>query len=326
MIARLSAAAVEAFLRALSLLPLPAAHGLGWVVGTLLWLIPNPARKHAWANIRFCLPELSRRERRRLLRRSLQEAGKTGTETGIMWYASPRRLERVVHGVDGQALLDAGVDSGKGVLVIIPHLGSWELMATYFGNRLPLNSMYRPPRMRLFEPIIRRARGRTGGRLWPATPPGVRGAFKVLRQGEVLGVLPDQLPAEAGVYADFFGIPAKTMTLVPRLAQKTGAMVLTVVAERLPWGRGYRIRFQRAPEGVRDPDVGRAAAAMNDAIEALVRALPEQYQWTYRRFRDRPVGVKSPYSQPKEFAASLEAWKARGRPGQPQRVKKGTRS
>lgn len=319
---RLAAGLIEALLRALSVWPLPVVHGAGWLLGSFIWLCPNPARRHARINIDVCLPEWSRGQRRRLLRRSLQELGKASLEMGVFWNASPRRLERLVRRVDGWDHVEAAMASGRGMLTIIPHLGAWELLAIYCARYLPANAMYRPPRLALFEPIIRRARERTGCRLWPATPAGVRGAFRVLRAGEVLAVLPDQIPAQEGVYADFFGNPAKTMTLVPRLAHKTGAHVLVLVAERLPRGRGYHVRFRPAPGAIADADIRIGAEAMNRAVEAEVRALPAQYQWTYRRFRDRPAGVASPYRRPGKFADSVAGWNAAGRPDTPQRSRK----
>lgn len=314
MFARLISAAVGTFLHVLSLLPLPVLHGAGVAIGAFLWWIPNPARHNALANLAVCMAELDAPERRRIARRSLQELGKTAMEMGVFWYAPEARLNRLVREVQGQELIASALASGRGVLAVVPHLGAWELLPVYFARHFQANAMYRPPRFSPLEPLIRQVRARTGCRLWPASAAGVRGAFKVLRRGEGLAVLPDQVPADEGVYADFFGCPAKTMTLVPKLAQKTGAETLMMVAERLPRGRGFRIRVRPAPATIASPDVQAAAQAMNEAITDEVRRIPEQYQWTYRRFRRLPPGIRSPYRNPAQFLEGVEAWKAAGRP------------
>lgn len=314
MLDRLMPALLGTGLRAFALLPLPLLHALGAAIGALLWLVPNPPRHNTLANLAVCLPELAPAQRRRIARRSLQELGKSMMEMGVLWYARPARLNRLVREVEGYELVEAAMASGRGMLDIVPHLGAWELLAFYVAQHVPANTMYRPPRLSFFEPLIRAARSRTGCRLWPASAAGVRGAFKVLRQGEALAVLPDQVPAEEGVYADFFGVPARTMTLVPKLAHKTGTTPLLMVAERLPWGRGYRIRLRRAPQAVCGEDVRAAAEAMNQAIAEEIRRIPEQYQWTYRRFRRLPPSICSPYKDPARFISDAAAWRRAGEP------------
>ncbi|MBA1147711.1 lysophospholipid acyltransferase family protein [Ectothiorhodospiraceae bacterium WFHF3C12] len=322
MVDRAISAVVGAGLKALSLLPLPVLHALGSVLGALLWIVPNPARSNALANLAVCLPDRDALERRRIARQSLRELGKVFAEMGVFWYASPRRLNRLVREVEGFELVEEAMRSGRGMLDIVPHLGAWELLPVYFAQHVPANAMYRPPRLRSFEPLIRSARARTGCRLWPASAAGVRGAFKVLRQGEALAVLPDQTPPDEGVYVAFFGGPAKTMTLVPKLANKTGTMPLVMVAERLPRGRGFRIRLTPAPEDVASADVHVAAQAMNDAIAEAILRIPEQYQWTYRRFKRLPRGIPTPYQDPEGFLAGARAWREAGRPS-PENTRRG---
>ena len=125
--------------------------------------------------------------------------------------------------------------------------------------------------------------------LAPASLRGVRMLYKALARGEAIGVLPDQAPrAGEGVWADFFGRPAYTMTLLRRLHEKTGAPVMMVIARRLPEGRGYRVRFQELPARSLSDE-----AALNQAIEAEVRRCPEQYLWSYFRYKV-PRGVEPP--------------------------------
>lgn len=282
------------FVRLLGLLPLPVNHLLGAGLGMLASLIPSKTRRDTRVNLELCFPELSEAERRRLLRKVLIETGKTATEAAYFWTRSPERLERLVVEIRGQEHLDGSLAQGRGLIIASPHLGAWELMGLYWARRLRLHSMYRPPRQQEYEALLTWVRERSGAELLPATPAGIRRMYRALTEGHVAGILPDQEPPEAGVFAPLFGQPAKTMTLLAKLAQRSRAPVIFGFAERLPWARGYRIHFLPTGSDIADPDPERAAAALNRMVEACVQIAPTQYQWTYRRFRRQPDG-RNPY-------------------------------
>lgn len=283
-------------LRALSWLPLPLLHALGWLFGSLLAVLPTEVRHNARINIELCFPELDPPARRRLIRQTLREMGKSFAELAAFWHWSPQRLERLVKRAQGEELLLDAAAQGTGALVAAPHLGAWELLALRFARRVPLHSLYRPPRLAQFDPLLRAARQRHGGQIHPANGHGIRMLYKAITRGEVAAILPDQEPRGEGVFAPFFGVEAKTMTLLPKLANRSRAPVLFGYAIRLPWGRGYEVRFQPAPDAIYDDDPLVAATAMNAAIEECVRQALPQYQWTYRRFRQRPDGSGNPYN------------------------------
>jgi KDO2-lipid IV(A) lauroyltransferase len=155
--------------------------------------------------------------------------------------------------------------------------------------------LYRPPRVRWLEPLMIAGRSRGRAKLATTDLRGVRQLLKALKRGEAIGVLPDQAPGRGdGVWARFFGRPAYTMTLVGRLAEGTGAPVLMVFARRLPRGAGYRLSLTPLPRLPADPV--QAAEALNAAVEALVRQCPEQYLWSYNRYKV-PAGVTPPPAQ-----------------------------
>ena len=116
---------------------------------------------------------------------------------------------------------------------------------------------------------------------------------RALRAGDIAGILPDQVPDEAGgAYAPFYGIPALTMTLLVRLQQKTGATVVLAFARRCDSeaGPGFEVVFREPDAAIYAEDMSEALAAMNRAIETLIALAPEQYQWEYKRFRRQPQG------------------------------------
>ncbi|MBI5041806.1 MAG: lysophospholipid acyltransferase family protein [Gammaproteobacteria bacterium] len=283
-------------MRLFAALPLSWNRHLGSLLGWVLTHMPNPLRRCAATNIELCLPELSEPERRRLLRTNLIETGKTILETGPLWFWSAPRIRSLMGETLNAEPIDAALREGKGVILATPHLGSWEMAGHFCGDRWGLTILYRPPRLAALDNLLRRGRERCGAHAVPTDASGVRRLYETLSKGGVVGILPDQDPGQSGgVFAPFFGIPANSMVLLSRLARKTGAAVFFGFSVRIPGSEKYRLQFMPAPDGIADPDPSIAATAMNRGVETFVRAYPEQYQWSYRRFRTRPAGAAKIY-------------------------------
>lgn len=285
-------------LRLLAALPLPVAQGLGWCVGSLAALIPNRERKNAEVNVALCFPQMPPGERRRFVRRALIENARTLVESPRAWLREPDRLLAKVDPQDGERQIRERLALGKGLIFAAPHLGNWEMGVHFLTRTTPTTVLYRPPRQRVLESVMVRGRGRDRARVVPTDASGIRALYQALARGEAIAVLPDQQPKEEGsaaVFAPFFGEEALTMTLLPRLARKTGAAVLYVFVERLPWGRGFRMHWLPAPDDIAHADSRVAATALNLGVERCVAICPTQYQWTYRRFKKRPGGLPNPY-------------------------------
>lgn len=285
-------------LRLLAALPLPVAQGLGWCVGSLAALVPNRERTNAEVNVALCFPGMPPAERRRFVRRALIENACTLVESPQAWLREPDRLLRKVDPQDGERRIRELLARGKGLIFAAPHLGNWEMGVHFLTRTTPTTVLYRPPRQQVLESVMVRGRGRDQARVVPTDASGIRALYQALARGEAIAVLPDQQPREEGsaaVFAPFFGQEALTMTLLPRLARKTGAAVLFVFVERLPRGRGFRMHWLPAPDGIADADPRVAATALNLGVERCVAVCPTQYQWTYRRFKKRPGDLPNPY-------------------------------
>lgn len=289
-------AGLTGLLRLTAGLPLPLAHAIGACCGWLLWRLPNPVRRIAARNLSLCFPEWEPAERERVLRRNLLETGKLLLELGPLWlWPGARVLDLVREPVAGEDALNAAVRQQRGAILITPHLGAWEMAGLYYSSRYPLTILYRPSRLGLDE-LSRQGRGRLGGHVVATDGAGIRTLVAALRKGEALGILPDQDPGgEGGMFAPFFGVAANTMTLVSRLALKTGAPVFLTWAERLPRGRGFRVHLRELPEVAGAKSLEESVAALNRGVEAAIRALPAQYLWTYKRFKTRPPGAPNLY-------------------------------
>ena len=174
------------------------------------------------------------------------------------------------------------------VIFLTPHLGCFEAAGQFLSRHLPITVMYRTPRLAWLDPLLRAGRAQGLARITTADGRGVRAVLKALKDRQPVGLLPDQVPvAGGGVQADFFGRAAYTTTLIGKLQRSTGAPIVVVSAERLPHAAGYALTFHPLPP--LPPEDAAAARALNAALEAVIRRCPEQYLWSYNRYK-QPAG------------------------------------
>ncbi len=190
--------------------------------------------------------------------------------------------------------------AGKGLIVAAPHYGNWELLNQWLAAKTPISILYRPPKSAVAEAFLRLVRADGADRVTQirAEGPAVRQLWKLMKQGGVTGILPDQQPkAGDGEFAPFFGKQALTMTLLNRLAERSGAAVLFAYCERIGEGPEFALRIEAAPPGIAAPDPVAGVHALNAALENIARRDLAQYQWTYKRYTLRPPdsGEDNPY-------------------------------
>jgi KDO2-lipid IV(A) lauroyltransferase len=285
---RLAALALETLLRGLSRLSYAAMERLGSVVGDLAYLRNGTLRRVTRANLSVCFPDLPGKDADALARESLRHTGRYAAEFGLVWGRGDQRWKALIKDVVGVDAIEAAQKGGRGVLVLVPHFGNWEILNLFLGARYGLTALYEPMRIPSFDPIVRNGRTRTGSALVPTNAGGIRALYGALREGRVVGLLPDQVPTAAGAYAPFFGKPALTMVLVHRLIARAAPKVVMGYARRLPDAGGFCIAFEALPQLEALADQIAVLTEMNAAIERLVRTDPGQYQWEYKRFK-RPL-------------------------------------
>ena len=273
----------------------------GWLARRPLWLLHGVGAVLGWATY-WASPSYRRRFNDNVrqagiepgaARPAVAEAGRMVAELPFLWLrpaAEPIGPSLVWH---GQALLRAALQSGRGVVMLTPHMGCFEVTAqaiaqdhaAEFG---PLTVLFRPARKVLLREFTDASRARHGVATAPATLAGVRQMIRALRRGQAVGLLPDQVPPEGmGVWVPFFGKPAYTMTLAARLVQQTGAVPLLIWGERLGGGAGYAVHVSELDEALptTDPAQAESAALINRAMERLIRQCPQQYLWGYHRYK-----------------------------------------
>lgn len=274
--------------RLLSWWPLWLLHALGAALGWLTWALSPSYRRRLRDNAAQAGVD------RRDARAAVAAAGRMAMELPWLWMRPEQRPLGDKMRWQGGECVDEAHRRGKGVLFLTPHLGCFEVAAQgyverYAAERRPITVLYRPPRKASIRPLVETARRRPGLATAPATLAGVRQMIRALRQGEAVGLLPDQVPPQGmGVWAPFFGRPAYTMTLAARLAQQTGASIVLVWGERLRHGAGYVVHAAPFDEPLPEmsADQGQsAAAAINRAMERLILQCPGQYLWGYHRYK-----------------------------------------
>ena len=278
----------------LSLMPAGMPYWLA-KKGAGLWMLLSPVKRHtAERNLERCFPDLSTQERAVMLRDSFLHYLCSILETGHNWYWSLERLQAQCVGIVGEELVEETLASGRGIVALAPHFGAWEYLGMYLQRFPEIAILYKPPSNPKLERALLDRRRRGGANLIPANAPGLRQLYGHIRAGNGAGVLPDQQPSTGqGKFAPFFGIPALTGVLVPRLVQRTGCIVVLVACERLPGGR-FRVHLMRADENVYSEDMTTSLTAVNRGVERCIAIDPAQYLWSYRRFKTRPEG-ESPF-------------------------------
>lgn len=255
---------------------------LGQVAGLVNHWFGTRAALVTAANLEVCGQDSS------LRRQSLIETGRTLFETPAVWLASTQKIDGWIGEVYGEEKLRSAIDSNRGLLVLLPHLGNWELFNVFFRRFGSMTALYQPPRAAFMRPVMAAVRNRHGNEIVPTTRKGLARLYHCLNEGGTVVVLPDQVPA-TGRYVPFFGARALTDELSVRLLRKTGAAALCASIIRRQDGR-FDIRIMAPDPGIEDADMDLALSAINRTVEKAVRLEPAQYQWEYKRFRERPAG------------------------------------
>ncbi|EHJ93259.1 lysophospholipid acyltransferase family protein [Vreelandella boliviensis] len=279
------ASAISWLWRQLSRWPLGLLWRFASLLGPLVYHFSQRERRVTEANLNVVNPNSTVDERKQLAKQSLKHSAATMLELGHAWMAEPNKVEASILAVHGRDKLDNARTEGRGVIVLAPHFGNWEVLNFWLSSHFPFTAMYEPPKISALDPVIRHGRERMGASLVPTNPRGVAALLKALKRSEAIGILPDQEPDwGSGVFAPFFGRDAYTATLLPKLVARTQARVVTGVALRLP-GKGFEIHFLDADEWVYSNDDVQSATGVNASVESAIALDPAQYQWEYKRYR-----------------------------------------
>jgi KDO2-lipid IV(A) lauroyltransferase len=271
-------------------LPLPLLGALGRGLGALLWVVGKKRRRIALRNLELCLPELKEDERQALAQEHFAWLGRSLLERSVLWYASPARLRRLIQ-VEGDVLL--AERSERPVMWLVPHFLGLDVAgaATQLFQTRRVGSIYQQQSSAVFDAAMKAGRLRFGNaEIYPRSD-SARPLMRAIKRGDAFFNLPDMDFGERdAAFVPFFGIQAATLLAPSRMARALDMVVQPVVAELLPGGRGYKVRFLAPWSDFPTPDAVADTRRMNRWIEAEVRANPAQYLWVHKRFKTRPAG------------------------------------
>lgn len=271
-------------------LPLGVQAAVGRALGLLLHRLGRSRREVALRNVELCLPELPAGERSALVREHFEWLGRSLLERGLLWYASPARLRRLIH-VEGDVGLAERSD--QPVMWLVPHFMALDVagVATQLFQRRRVGSIYQAQSNAVLDAAMRRCRLRFGRGEVFSRHESALPLVRAIKRGHAFFNLPDMDfgPRDAA-FVPFFGVPAATLLAPSRMASSLKMVVQPVVAEALPGGQGYRVRFLEPWTDWPTDDAEADARRMNAWIEQEIRRNPAQYLWVHKRFKTRPDG------------------------------------
>lgn len=281
---------------AICLLPTALLRACGRVLGRLSYRFNTRECHVARRNLRLIYPQDDAKQTERKLRALLDSTGQTVFETLMAWTRPRRRSLKLIRAVHGLQHLQSARAAGKGVLLATPHYGNWELLLQFMAEQGPLSVVYNPPESLHLDSFLYLARNADTVHMVPAEATAMRPLLRALQKGETVGITPDQQPKQGGgEFVPFYGIPALTLSLIAKLAARSGAPVLFSFCERNADG-SFDVHIEADEPALRDPDLLAAMTAMNARVQAMAERDFRQYQWTYKRFSIRPDRTeKNPY-------------------------------
>lgn len=277
-------------LKFLARLPIGVLQSFARLLAGLVLFVPNASfTSTVRRNLLLTYPEKSDQERNQMVSASLRSQAMSFLEFIKSWGNPTQYSIDQIREVHGKELFLEALKNPKGLIGIIPHHGTWEMMNAWINQYTAPTIMYKPADNPSLNEFVLAARSRLNATLVPTDESGVRALFRTLKKGGFGAILPDHVPNESGgILAPFFGHQLLTTTLVSRLAQKTGCGVVQMTCLRRDDGTGFDLFFEELPEEIRSADLQISANTLNAAVEGLIRRNPTHYQWAYKRFKNSP--------------------------------------
>lgn len=263
-----------------------AIQSLAKAIGRLLFITNSSARKTTEINLKIAYPELNQDQRTLLIKKSLESQCMTYAESIKIWGSSTNYALSLITKIHNENIFFDAINAGKGVIVVVPHFGTWELLNVWLNQHSSPVIMYKPNKHKDLDRFMLEARQRLNATLVPTDESGVRAIFKHLKQGGLTAILPDHVPKESGgVYSPFYGQNTLSSTLVSKLASKTQCAVVGLSCRRTNQLDGFEIFVNELSDEILSKDLQLSIDTLNKELEHMINAEPHQYLWGYKRFR-----------------------------------------
>ncbi len=266
---------------------------LGGQLGLLAYHLSEKRRRVILTNLKIAFPDKTVDQRKLLAKRASAASGKLLPEFAKAWLGSQAEIERQITCVKHQSLINDASSDNQPVIIVTPHIGNWEFLVQWVQINYPMFGLYSASPIPQLDRLIYKARSQFGCQPFAADNRGVLNLLRKLKQGGLMVILPDQVPQKgAGVHVPFFGQPAYTMTLLHKMVQKTGAKLLFAYCIRNSKDLGFSINIEIADFDDQEKQVEVFNTGLNQQIEGIIKAYPEQYVWDYKRFKAQPDGAR----------------------------------
>ncbi len=276
-------------------LPLGVQAALGRGLGCLMHTLARSRRQVALTNVALCLPELDEAQRKTLVKEHFQWIARSLLERGLLWYASAERLKRLIH-IEGDVSL--AERSERPVMWLVPHFLAVDVAgaATQLFQTRNVCNVYTAQSNTVIDAALKAGRGRVGRAEMFTRQQSALPMVRAIKRGSAFFNPSDMdFGLRDAAFVPFFGQQAATLLAPSRLARALNMIVQPVVAEILPGGQGWRVRFLPPWTDWPTDNAQADAARMNRWIEAEIRRCPAQYLWVHKRFKTRPPGEPSLY-------------------------------
>ena len=247
-------------------------------------------------NLQIAFPDMSQQERERICRAAIKNELCSYFEFFSIWGSSNEKNIRRIHQIHGREILEAALAKQKGVVLVVPHFGTWEVMNAWIAQHTSMTIMYKPVKNPAADQFVRNARSREQANLVPTDESGVRQIFKALKQGGTTVILPDHTPNQGGDFVPYFGVPLASSNLSAKLIQKTKAKAILLYALRND-SDGFDMHIEVIDDAIYQGTANQGTQVIHQALEDLIRRYPEHYHWSYKRFKANPA-LRGLYNAP----------------------------
>ena len=272
------------FIIVTGLIPYRALYQIGKLMGWIFYLTPNKHKRISLENLNLVFPELTSKELNKLLRESLFHSSMNILECGMVWGSKKYIKDRQFIEVRNFDLIKNSISQNNGVLLFTPHLGNIEILINYLGSEFETTIPYTKPKNSSLDKVITKSRNDAGVKMVPADARGIRKILSGLKEKKLVAIASDQVPKIGnGGFSKFFHKEIYSMTLLPKLQEKTDCKVHLMYCERKKNASGFVIHFKESidlKQGTRE-----GVDRMNIEFEKCIMELPGQYAWEYKKFK-----------------------------------------
>jgi len=280
-------------LRILSWLPMPVLALVGYLLGSIMYLVAGSRRRIALKNIKTCFPEMSESQARKTIFIHFCYIGYSVISLGFSWWASEARFSRFTR-IENRQHYDQALAEGENIILLAPHFMALEAGGISLSIERPVVTMYQYSKNLLVNRMIVKNRPRFQGEIVERKEP-LRNLIKMIKKGLPFYYLPDQDAGRKGLFVPFFGVQASTFPMLGKFAKLGDAVVIPCISKLEPWGRGLTISLGEPLSGFPVGDDLQDTKRMNQEVEKMIRQLPSQYLWAHKRFKTRPDGESKFY-------------------------------